>query len=147
MQIGGGPKKTAFAAQSAFSAQTNRRLEPAHSDEGSVNSEFTQAVTAPITVPEHNFEIAYQARKDGAVEISYILPEDTENVFLGLWNQFAFYVRTLVNEKNQSKGRQVVIWNGKDDQGNAVGEGLYICRMSTDGQQGGSQMIELPGSA
>jgi hypothetical protein len=64
-------------------------------------------------------------------------------VFIGLWNKFAFHVRTLVNEVSQTRWRQTVIWDGKDDAGNPVGEGLFICRICIDGEIGDSQMVRL----
>ena len=67
-------------------------------------------------------------------------------MFIGLWNKFAFHVRTLINEKFQTGGRQTVIWDGKDDAGNPVGDGLFICRICIDGEVGDSQMIRLLGS-
>lgn len=94
-------------------------------------------------MPEDDFELASKRLEDGSLEISYKLPKDTKNVFVGLWNQFAFYVKTLVNDNIQPGGRQTIIWDGKDDKGNPVGDGVYICRMSTDGEQGASTMVQL----
>lgn len=65
--------------------------------------------------------MAQLPNEDGTVEISYTLPEDTENVFVGLWNKFVFHVRTLVSEKKQTRGRHTIVWDGKDDQGNPAG--------------------------
>ena len=115
-------KKDAFADKEAFSSLENQ------------NS---------IAIPEDGFELCSRQLDNGALEISYTLPDDRKEVFLGLWNQFAFYVKTLVLDKDQSSGRQTVVWDGKDDAGNLVGEGIYICRMSTDGEQGASAMVEL----
>ena len=81
--------------------------------------------------------------EDGTVRISYLLPEDAENVFVGLWNKFAFHIRTLVSEKSQTRGRRTVVWDGKDDQGNPAGPGVFICRMCADGGKGASRMIEF----
>src|ERR1044072_6682191 len=93
---------------------------------------------------DHGFELAQVPNTDGTVEISYTLPEDEENVFLGLWNKFAFHIRTLVNEKIQTRGRRTIIWDGKDDQGNPAGPGFFIGRMCTAGGKAASQLIELP---
>ena len=92
---------------------------------------------------DHGFELAQVPTDDGTVQISYMLPEDGENVFVGLWNKFAFHIRTLVNEKTQSRGRRTIVWDGKDDQGNPAGPGVFICRMCTDGGKGASHLIEL----
>ena len=93
--------------------------------------------------PGHGFELAQVPNDDGTVHISYMLPEDAENVFVGLWNKFAFHVRTLVSEKSQTRGRRTVVWDGKDDQGNPAGPGVFICRMCTAGGKGASQLIEF----
>jgi len=39
--------------------------------------------------PGHCFELAQVPNDDGTVQISYTLPEDAENVFVGLWNKFS----------------------------------------------------------
>ena len=96
--------------------------------------------------PDHGFNVTQLRSHDATVAISYTLPEDSQNVFIGLWNKFAFHIRTLVSEKAQSKGTRTVVWDGKDDQGNPAGEGVYICRMCTAGEKGASRMIHLQGA-
>jgi flagellar hook assembly protein FlgD len=96
-----------------------------------------------VVEPGQGFELAQVLKDDGTVHISYTLPEDAQNVFVGLWNKFAFHVRTLVSEKTQTRGRRTVVWDGKDDQGHPAGPGLFICRMCTAGGVGASRLIEL----
>ena len=96
-----------------------------------------------VEPPSNNFDLSYRPVEGGKVEISYKLPANSSNVFLGLWNQFAFYVRTLVNESIGTEGGHTVIWDGKDQNGNPVGKGVFICRMSVDDNKGASQMLEL----
>lgn len=79
-----------------------------------------------------------------SVSISYTLTADARKVFVGLWNQFAFHVRTLVDGESQPAGRHTVTWDGTDDTGKPLGGGAYICRMSIDGRYGESQTILLP---
>jgi flagellar hook assembly protein FlgD len=117
-----------------------RRVEPANSTQA--DEPTTQARVA--VEHDHGFELTQVQNDDGTVQISYTLPQDAENVFVGLWNKFAFHVRTLVSEKMQLRGKQTIIWDGKDDQGNPVGPGVFICRMCTAGDKGASQFIELP---
>lgn len=146
LQKGAG-KKTALAKKTTFGTTTvvAHHSGPAHSDEPPARSASVQHM-ASLALLEHRFELSAAASKEGIVEISYTLPENAENVFIGLWNQFAFHVRTLVSETFQTKGRRTVVWDGKDDQGNPLGEGIYICRMSTDGKKGSSQMVQLLGA-
>jgi|HubBroStandDraft_6_1064221.scaffolds.fasta_scaffold34542_3 photosystem II stability/assembly factor-like uncharacterized protein len=79
-----------------------------------------------------------------SVEITYVLPQDAASVFVGIWNHFAFHVRTLVGGVSQQAGRHTVIWDGTDDTGKRLGGDLYICRMSVDGKTGESQTVRLP---
>lgn len=79
-----------------------------------------------------------------SVEITYVLPQDTKSVFVGIWNHFAFHVRTLVDDESQRAGRHTVTWDGSDDKGRPLGGDLYICRMSVDGKTGESQSVRLP---
>ena len=97
-----------------------------------------------IQLPDNNFDLSYRQMDDGAVEISYRLPVNSDNVFLGLWNQFAFCIRTLVNHSMGEAGHHTIIWDGKDENGDLAGHGLFICRMSINDKLGASQMIKLP---
>ena len=144
LSIGG--KKAAFAARTLGLLAPLERLEPANSTQGSITPTKKGAFASQSMVDAeagHHFELAQVPTDDGTVKISYTLPEDGENVFVGLWNKFAFHIRTLVNEKTQTRGRRTIVWDGKDDQGNPAGPGVFICRMCTDGGKGASQLIEL----
>lgn len=149
LSIGGG-KKAAFAARTLGLSAPLGRVEPANSTQlpmnpasgGQTNKTSAFAKQTAVGV-EPGFELAQVPNDDGTVRISYTLPEDAENVFVGLWNKFAFHIRTLVSEKTQTRGRRTVVWDGKDDQGNPAGPGVFICRMCTAGEKGASQLIEL----
>lgn len=147
-----GGKKAPFAARTLGMGVPTERVEPANSTHGSRTpakptkaSAFARQ-TEVAAEPGHGFELTQVSSDDGTVRISYTLPEDAENVFVGLWNKFAFHIRTLVNEKSQARGRRTIVWDGKDDQGNPAGPGLFICRMCTDGEKGASQLIEFQGA-
>jgi hypothetical protein len=79
-----------------------------------------------------------------SVELTYVLPQDAERVFVGIWNHFAFHVRTLVDGESQKAGRHTIVWDGTDKTGKSLGGDLYICRMSVDGKTGESQTVRLP---
>ena len=79
-----------------------------------------------------------------SVEIGYTLDTDADSVFVGIWNHFAFHVRTLVAGEAQSAGRHSVVWDGTDKHGNRLPGGTFICRMSVNGAVGESQTIILP---
>jgi photosystem II stability/assembly factor-like uncharacterized protein len=80
-----------------------------------------------------------------SVEISYTLDTDADSVFVGIWNHFAFHVRTLVAGGAQSAGRHSTVWDGTDKNGNPLPGGTFICRISVNGAVGESQTINLPG--
>lgn len=158
-KFGKKPVKKAAFADAPPASKTDDRLAPARSDERLVKksafagkkdafADKTEAFAAlqteqALQFPENDFDLASKRLEDGSLEISYRLPKGVKNVFVGLWNQFAFYVKTLVNGDVDSDGRHTVIWDGKDDQGNPVSDGVYICRMSTNGEQGASTMVQL----
>ncbi len=153
LTVGGGGKKGALAAKTFGMAAFAERLEPANSTHGSQTpanpskaSAFARQTLAAAAEQGQGFELTQVPNEDGTVEISYTLPEDAENVFVGLWNKFAFHVRTLVNEKRLTRGRRTVVWDGKDEQGNPAGPGLFICRMCTDGEKGASRLVEFQGA-
>ena len=152
LQPGGGGKKGGFGARTQVMIAAKGRFEPANSTQGSVTpAPGGQSKTSTLTKQQafetgESWQLAQLPNDDGTVEISYTLPEDTENVFVGLWNKFAFHVRTLVSEKKQTRGRHTVTWDGTDDQGNPTGPGVFICRMCTAGERGSSQLIELQGA-
>jgi photosystem II stability/assembly factor-like uncharacterized protein len=101
-----------------------------------------RAAASPRPVQFAMAHVPFDSR--GSVEISYVLPQDAERVFVGIWNHFAFHVRTIVDRIPQAAGRHSVVWDGLDDQGNRLAGGVYICRMSVNGNTGESQMVRLP---
>jgi hypothetical protein len=58
-------------------------------------------------------------------------PTNGENVQIDIFNIKGQKVRNLVNGV-YSTGEHKVIWNGTDDNGKAVGSGVYFYRMKTD---------------
>jgi hypothetical protein len=61
--------------------------------------------------------------------ISYSLAKQSK-VSLQVFNILGQKVRTLVNETNNA-GTHTVVWNGKDDSGNAVASGVYFYRLKS----------------
>jgi hypothetical protein len=111
LQIGCHTKKAAFASKAAFSTKKIRRLEPARSGE-KVDKRAFSTLSNNALLQQHDFALNHTKRPDGKIELSYQVPDDTEHTFLGLWNQFAFYVKTLVHEKVNTKGCQTLVWDG-----------------------------------
>jgi photosystem II stability/assembly factor-like uncharacterized protein len=73
------------------------------------------------------------AKFDQSVQIEYTLPEHTQTVRIDIWNQFGFYVRQLVDESNPRAGQKSVVWDGKDDAGTSLPPGIFIYRLTVDG--------------
>ncbi len=65
--------------------------------------------------------------------ISYTLPT-AGLVSLEVYNSRGQLVRCLLQEE-QSAGEHILIWNGRDDFGNNVASGLYLCRIVCNGKE------------
>ena len=65
--------------------------------------------------------------------ISFSLAKDTNNTQLAIYNIRGQKVKTLVN-KSLPNGKHSVIWNGKNESGNAVVSGVYLYKLIVDGK-------------
>jgi flagellar hook assembly protein FlgD len=63
-------------------------------------------------------------------EIRYSIPE-AAHVTLTIFNARGQKVRTLVSDR-QNSGYYVTRWDGKDESGNDLPSGIYMCRMKTE---------------
>jgi len=61
--------------------------------------------------------------------IGFDVPSSGGAVRIEIFDVAGRHVRTLVDGP-ASPGRQVVAWDGRDDRGNTVGHGIYLCRMN-----------------
>jgi hypothetical protein len=59
--------------------------------------------------------------------IEYSLPKE-DQVRLVVYNLLGQKVRTLLDER-QTSGKKMVVWDGKNDGGEAVASGIYFCRI------------------
>ncbi len=89
--------------------------------------------------------LSHRRLDNGKVEVIYTLAEDSTDVFVGLWSQHAFYIRTLVEEPFGQAGEHRIVWNGKDQNGDPAGPGVYISRMSTGNNCGASDRFVAAG--
>src|ERR1044072_2744190 len=130
----GNPISTGYCS----GAKVYKRADPA--------APVSRLVTAKVSTPQPaGLALSYTSYDSSpSVDITYVLQQDAASVFLGIWNHFAFHVRTLVDGESQKAGRHTVTWDGKDDKGKPLGADLYICRMSVDGKTGESQTVRLP---
>ena len=73
--------------------------------------------------------------------IKYQLPRDV-HVKLAIYNSLGQRIRTLV-DGNQKSGVYTIRWNGKNDDDKAIGSGIYLVRIETDGFSANKKMILL----
>ncbi|MDY0150658.1 MAG: two-component regulator propeller domain-containing protein [Candidatus Cloacimonas sp.] len=71
--------------------------------------------------------------------ITYSLHKSAQTE-LSIYNIRGQLVRKLVNEPFSS-GQHTVIWDGKDDNGNSLATGIYLCRISSAGKQETHKML------
>jgi len=64
--------------------------------------------------------------------ISYVLPEPAE-VALRVYDPAGKLVRTLTDRERVGPGRHEVIWNGRNEAGDAVAAGIYFARLEAGG--------------
>ncbi len=82
------------------------------------------AETATLRVPLPNPGL-------GASRIRYALPADETPVVLGIYDLLGRRIRTLVDGPRQGR-EHGVIWDGRNDAGQAVASGVYLVRLKTD---------------
>jgi immune inhibitor A len=74
-------------------------------------------------------KIEYRLKKDGWVKLE-------------IFNVLGQKIRTLVDSYKE-KGRNVIVWNGTDQEGRSLPSGIYFYRISTDKFQKTNKMILL----
>ena len=84
----------------------------------------TQGTVLPETFDVSN---AYPNPFNPLTEINYQLPE-ASRVTLNIYNALGQKIRTLLNQ-TQQPGYHTAIWDSKNDRGDKVSTGLYICRI------------------
>lgn len=73
--------------------------------------------------------------------IRYTVPKDGD-VRLSIYNTRGQLVTTLVNER-KDKGSYTIVWNGKDNNGNAASSGVYFTRILSNGKSHTSKMLMM----
>jgi hypothetical protein len=68
---------------------------------------------------------------NNSTTIGYLLPLHT-HVTIKIYNLLGQNVRTLVDGQ-QAAGRHTVVWDGRDDSGNAMASGVYFYRLTQNG--------------
>ena len=71
--------------------------------------------------------------------VSYQLPDDGK-VEVVIYNMMGELIKNLVDEK-QNSGRNSIIWNATNNDGNQVSAGLYICTVRTSDHKQSKKML------
>lgn len=88
-------------------------------------------ITTPYTMPDHmSIEGNYPNPFNARTVIRFTLPE-LSRTMLTIVNISGRRVRTLINDRMLS-GVQEVRWDGRDDSGQPVASGVYLCRLMVD---------------
>jgi len=100
----------------------------------------TDVATPPAAKP-YSYELKQNAPNpfNPATKIDYSL-ERSSHVTLTIYNILGQKVAVLVDDF-QSAGWHEIIWDGRDNAGNAVASGIYLYLLKTDDYQASRQMI------
>ncbi|MDD5530649.1 MAG: C10 family peptidase [bacterium] len=77
-----------------------------------------------------NLSQNYPNPANSETQIEYALP-NTTRVTLKIYDATGRPVRTLIQEE-QTAGKYKTFWNGRDDKGNKLGNGIYFYRLETN---------------
>ena len=75
-----------------------------------------------------------------STRISFTLHQSSK-IDLIIYNVHGQKIRTLINESNTASGEHDMVWDGKDDAGNTVATGIYICRLESNGKIKSNEML------
>ncbi|MBN2379142.1 T9SS type A sorting domain-containing protein [candidate division WOR-3 bacterium] len=99
-----------------------------------VNDELTRHINIAVAEVPPGLPFALEAIKPnpfmGSARISFALPHST-SVSLKVYDISGKLVATLVNGA-EKPGRHTVTWNGTDDAGRSVAQGIYLVRMDAE---------------
>jgi hypothetical protein len=76
----------------------------------------------------------------GATWISYSVPKTESRVTLGVYDLAGRRVRVLVDE-NKGAGSHHVTWDGRNEEGQQVQDGVYFSQLRVDGERFARRMI------
>jgi hypothetical protein len=99
-------------------------------------------VDDPAQIPPSAFQMRnYPNPFNPETTISYTLPS-AGLVTLQIYNSRGQMIRSLIQEEHPA-GEHALIWNGKDNFGNSVASGLYLCRIACNGTYETKKMLLL----
>ncbi len=96
------------------------------------NKKVSQKITQPLLITPNT--------SSGGFKIEYEVSEAP--VSLRIYDVQGRVVRKLV-EGSKNQGRYQIYWDGKDDKGNDVGEGIFFCQLKSGGNTLSKKLIRL----
>lgn len=134
---------TTFISLSATLEETPPSFTLAYSVNGVPGSQFIDTSTAADdpSVPAPVFSLAqnYPNPFNPSTTIRFSL-DSAQPASLRIYNSRGQLVRTLVDGVGEA-GPQLLVWDGRDDSGNALGSGIYLYRLSVTGKTETRKMI------
>ena len=98
-------------------------------------SQVTSSYPAPTAGSfflAQNYPNPFSMSKTSVTNINYVLPS-AGYVSLKIYNLLGKEVRTLVNE-SRSAGKSTAMWDGRDNHGKQLPTGVYVYKLSANGQ-------------
>jgi flagellar basal-body rod modification protein FlgD len=80
--------------------------------------------------------------RGGALHLSFAIPTSGEATEVALLDLAGRHVRTLTHGAVES-GRQVMAWDGRDDSGRNVPDGVYFLVTRTEGHESRLKLVVL----
>jgi len=106
------------------------------------SDDAASAVDTPTTPTAFALHGAAPNPFNPMTKIAFDLPT-AEPVSLQIYDAAGRLVRTLLADAPGQPGRNDVVWNGRDDQGQQVASGVYLYRVTTPSQRGLGRMTLL----
>ena len=100
------------------------------------------AAVQEVAPPTAFLQTNVPAKFERSVSIEFTLPENTKRATINIWDRFGSHIRTLISETEPKAGQRSVVWDGTDDSGKRVPSGMFIYRLTVDGNAE-SRMIRL----
>lgn len=125
------------AAASILDVYNNNQIQPACVPPPPMpKSGYTKP--AELSATSLNIDASYPNPASGTASISYTLKQ-AGSISLAVYNAMGAKVRELVNASQES-GSYSAQWDGRDDNGSAVTNGVYYITLSKDGQSVSSKL-------
>jgi hypothetical protein len=108
-------------------------------DNSTWGTDVEEEMTEEEVPAEFSLSSNYPNPFNPETRISYFIPR-VSHVKLQIFNILGQKIRTLVDE-DQAAGREGVLWDGRDDQGEQVASGVYLYRLQAGDLSESKKMV------